>query len=134
MNNYRLLIIDDDQDDMDILKEALLQCGVEQIHHVGTVMQAFIYLQSVEKQEDLPKLIVTDQYLPGITGTEFIADMKQMDKYKHIHVVVLSGNKSENEIQAFKKMGADDYLVKPNSYVEYVEVARKLNEKIAAIS
>ena len=123
-------MIDDDEDDMFILKEALAQCGVEQIHHVNSSMNAFIYLQSVENPLDLPRLIVTDLYLPGITGAEFIADLKEMGKYKHIHVVVLSSTKSESQIERYKKMGADDYLVKPNSYAEYVKVAQTITEKI----
>lgn len=132
MNKYKLLIIDDDEDDLDILKEALLACGIDQIQHVNSAIQAFIYLESVEQKEDLPKLIVTDLYLPGITGAEFIADLKQMDKYSHIHVVVLSSTKSESEIERYRQLGADDYIVKPSSYNEYVKMAEALTKKVQA--
>jgi DNA-binding NarL/FixJ family response regulator len=54
-----------------------------------------------------------------------------MDKYKHIHVVVLSSFKTEEEIEKYKQMGADDYLAKPSSYDAYVQVAKLMSEKIA---
>jgi len=93
-------------------------------------MEAFIYLQSVENPEDLPKLIVTDLYLPGITGLEFLEDLKVMEKYKHIYVIVLSSIKSEKEIERYKQMGFIDYLQKPTTFDEYVEVAKTMKQRV----
>ena len=128
MDLCQILIIDDDEDDVAILSEAFTQCGVDGVHYVFSGMQAFIYLQGVE-HSCLPKLIITDHFLPGMTGAEFVKDLKGMDKYKHIHVVVLSSDKSAKEIERYKQMGADDYLVKPSSYDEYVKVAAEMKRK-----
>jgi hypothetical protein len=65
MNNCKLLIIDDDEDDVSILKDAFIKIEVDSVHYVFTAMTAFIYLESVE-HNCLPKLIVTDLHLPGI--------------------------------------------------------------------
>lgn len=54
-----------------------------------------------------------------------------MEKYAHIPVVILSTTKSEEEIDAYAKMGALDYLVKPNSYDEYVQVAADIKRRLA---
>ena len=131
MSYCKILIIDDDTDDVEILADAFTQSGVDCVHYVHTAIQAFMYLEQIEKDEDLPKLIVTDLYLPGITGREFLADLKGMERYKHIHVIVLSGLKSESEIQSYKAMGAADYLVKPNSYQEYLQVAKDISSRLA---
>ena len=122
----KILIVDDDTDDVEILADAFTQSGVESVHYVHTAMEAFIYLQDCENIEDLPRLIVTDHYLPGISGAEFLTDLKRMEKYKHIHVIVLSSFKTEKEKEKYKQMGADDYLLKPSSYEEYVQVAKKM--------
>jgi CheY-like chemotaxis protein len=124
-----ILIIDDDQDDVEILSDAFRKSGVGCVHYVHTAMQAFIYLQQVTFHEDLPKLLVTDHYLPGITGTQFLADLKAMPIYKHIPVIVLSSIKNEQEIERYKQLGIHEYLVKPNSFDEYVEVAKQMKEK-----
>jgi CheY-like chemotaxis protein len=127
----KILIIDDDTDDVEILVEAFTQSGVDGVHYVHSAMEAFIYLENILDEKDLPKLIVTDLYLPGITGAEFLKDLKSMDKYKHIHVIVLSSLKSEDEIEKYRKMGASDYLVKPSTYNEYLEVAANINSKVS---
>jgi CheY-like chemotaxis protein len=122
MTQCKMLIIDDDEDDIEILVEALTQCGLDGVHYVFTAMQAFMYLQEVT-HECLPKLIVTDHFLPGITGAEFLKDLKEMDKYKHIPVIVLASTKSDKEIERYRQLGALEYLVKPVSYQDYVKVA-----------
>lgn len=130
MPSAKILIVDDNTDDVEILADAFTQTGVESVHYVHTAMQAFMYLQSVENKADLPKLIVTDMYLPGITGKEFLTDLKKMEKYKEIHVIVLSSVKTPNEVERYKQMGADDYLIKTSTYDEYVQVARNIVAKM----
>lgn len=128
MSPCRILIIDDDEDDVAILSDAFTQCGVEGVHYVFSGMQAFMYLESVE-HSNLPKLIVTDHFLPGMTGADFVKDLKAMEKYRHIHVIVLSSDKTAKEIERYKKMGADDYLIKPSTYDEYVKVAADMKQR-----
>jgi CheY-like chemotaxis protein len=129
MKGCKILMIDDDEDDVEILANAFLQSGVNAVHHVKTAMQAFMYLETVE-HECLPKLIITDNFLPGISGKEFLADLKRMEKYQHIPVVVLSTSKTDDEIEEYQKMGILDYVVKPSSYDEYVKVAENIKEKV----
>jgi CheY-like chemotaxis protein len=128
MADCKILIIDDDEDDVEILSDAFAQCGVDSVHYVYSAMKAFMYLQEIEPY-CLPKLIVTDLYLPGITGAEFVKDLKGMDKYKHIPVIILSSVKSDKEIERYREMGADDYLSKPATYGEYVKVAADIKRK-----
>jgi CheY-like chemotaxis protein len=128
MNACKILVIDEDEDDVEILTNAFLQSGVDAVHHVKTAMEAFMYLETVEN-ESLPKLIITDNFLPGISGKEFLADLQRMEKYQHIPVVVLSTSKKEEEMEEFYNIGILDYLVKPSSYDEYVMVAESIKAK-----
>jgi CheY-like chemotaxis protein len=130
MQPCKILIIDDDTDDVEILADAFTRSGVDSVHYVHTAMQAFIYLEGVTDPEQLPKLIVTDHYLPGITGPEFLKDLKGMERYKHIPVVVLSTIKTEAQIENYRLMGAADYLKKPVTYEEYLAVAKYIAAKI----
>jgi CheY-like chemotaxis protein len=132
MPDCKVLIIDDDKDDIGFLAEALTQAGVDSIHYVFSAMQAFIYLETVAS-DCLPKLIITDLYLPGIKGSEFLDDLKRMDNYKHIPVIVLSTVKTPKEIEKYRQMGALDYLVKPSSYEEYLAVAAEMKGKLDSL-
>lgn len=128
MKDCKILVIDDDEDDVEILANAFLQSGVDAVHYVKTAMEAFIYLERVE-YDCLPKLIITDNFLPGISGKEFLADLKRMEKYKHIPVVVLSTSKTDEEIEEYHKIGILDYVIKPSSYDEYFQVAENIKAK-----
>lgn len=134
MAEGKILIIDDDSDDIDILSDALHKSGVKGVHNVNTAIKAFMYLESIRTDGDLPSLIVTDLYLPGITGAEFLKDLKTMDRYKNVPVVVLATVKSETEIARYKAMGAADYLVKPSSYKEYLQVAEYMKARASVSS
>jgi CheY-like chemotaxis protein len=125
----KILIIDDDTDDVEILADVFKTTGVESIHYVHTAMEAFVYLEEVKNKADLPKLIVTDLHLRGITGHEFLKDLKGMEPYRHIHVIVLSSHKSEREIEKARQLGVLDYIEKPNTYDEYVKVASEIKSK-----
>ena len=129
MTPCKILIIDDDLDDVEILADAFKSSGVDTVHYVHTAMEAFMYLQTVAEKNDLPRLIVTDMHLRGITGQEFLTDLKGMESYKHIHVIVLSSTKSPHEIEKALQLGADDYLVKPFTYAEYQKVAEDMKAK-----
>ena len=126
----KILIIDDDVDDVEILADAFIQSGVCDVHYVYSAMQAFSYLESITNKEELPKLIVTDMHLPGITGHEFLQDLKDMEPYKYILVVVLSSIKSPHDIRKAEELGAADYLEKPHSYQEYKNVAAEIARKL----
>ena len=130
MDPCKILIVDEDTDDIEILTDAFKSNGVESVHYVHTAMQAFTYLQDAKNKEELPKLIITDLYLPGITGVEFLAGLKIMEPYKHIQIFILSSSKKDKEIERFRQMGAVDYLVKPTTYNEYVKVAADIKSKI----
>lgn len=129
MTVCKILMIDDDEDDVEILAKAFLESGVDSVHHLKTAMQAFIYLEKTTA-ECLPKLIITDNFLPGISGKEFLADLKKMEKYKHIPVVVLSTSKTDEETEEYQKLGILEYVVKPSTYDEYVKVAENLKAKL----
>lgn len=128
MADCKILIIDDDEDEVKILADAFSQCGVDEVHYVFTAMEAFKYLQETAK-DCLPKLILTDHFLPGISGAEFLRDLKRMAKYQHIPVIVLATTKTDKEIEKYREMGAFDYLVKPVSYQDYVKVAADIKSK-----
>jgi CheY-like chemotaxis protein len=89
-----------------------------------------MYLEKFKNPEDLPRLTITDSLLPGTTGAEFLADLKETELYKHIHVIVLSGSKTAKEKDRYRELGAIDYIKKPSTYDEYQKVAVDITTRI----
>jgi CheY-like chemotaxis protein len=127
-----VLIIDDDQDDIEFLVDALCDCHVDRVHSVLNAKDAFAFIQSIQQQDDLPKIIITDLNLPGMSGDEFIGLIKTMRLFKHIPVIVFSTSIPESELERYSGMEAVGFMKKPNNYSEYLEVAKILKNKVAA--
>lgn len=64
-------------------------------------------------KKNLPDLIISDFSLTGMTGLEFVKQLKKSGFYRDIPVIMLSGSsKSDHRIQCLKA-GAVDFISKP---------------------
>lgn len=62
---------------------------------------------------NIPDAIVSDLSLPGMSGGEFIKQLKQNEFLNEIPVLILSAtNKSAERIKYFKE-GVKDFIIKP---------------------
>ena len=83
MNTCKILVVDDDKDDIELLSDAFKSNGEGSVHCVHSAKQAFEFLDHIEK-EDLPKVIITDIFLPAQNGAQLIHDLKKKEQYKKI--------------------------------------------------
>jgi chemotaxis protein histidine kinase CheA len=58
-------------------------------------------------------LVLTDLEMPKLDGFEFIKQLRQMDKYKEVPVIILSGRASRKHQDKGQKLGANAFIVKP---------------------
>jgi CheY-like chemotaxis protein len=112
---FRVLIVDDDPDDRDFLRNALEKAGVEPILALSLAQEVFAYLQGVEVTENLPKLIISDLNMPGINGYELIQALRSMSRYQHIPVVICSTSSLSTDVNRCLAAGAKQYFKKPNT-------------------
>lgn len=62
---------------------------------------------------NIPDLIISDIYMPLMTGSEFLYFMKNNEFYKDIPIVILSVEDSSTERIKLLKAGATDFILKP---------------------
>ncbi len=62
-----------------------------------------------------PNLIILDLILPQGNGFELLEKLKKDDQTKKIPVVVLTNLGQDSDRQEIMQLGADDYLVKPET-------------------
>ncbi len=75
-------------------------------------------------------LVVLDVRMPGIQGTEVLAEMKKMSS--ELSIIILTGNSSEDVAIEAVRGHADDYLQKPVDLTAVRESIEKLLEAKAA--
>lgn len=115
----RILIVDDEQDILDLLRFNLENEGYETI-------TATDGLQALESAKSRPDLIILDVMLPGKDGWEVMRELRQSTLTQKIPVIFLTAKAGEIDEVVGLELGADDYIVKPISM-------RKLLARVKAV-
>lgn len=119
-----VLLIDDDEDDFDIFKNALMEIAPSHKAVLLTKVDNIIrYFESLD-EKDTPCLVVTDLNLPPTDGFEVIEKLKSDARYLHISIIVYSNSANPRDITRAKEAGATEYIHKAASISEVVEDVR----------
>jgi two-component system, OmpR family, alkaline phosphatase synthesis response regulator PhoP len=109
MARGRILVVEDEEDILELIRYALVKEGYD----VSVAPTGEEGLTSARKEP--PDLIVLDLMLPELSGFEVCAQLKADPRTRDIPVVMLTARNDESDIVAGLTLGADDYIVKPFS-------------------
>ncbi|NWQ44121.1 response regulator transcription factor [Bacillus sp. EB106-08-02-XG196] len=108
-------IIDNDTMIQTMLVRILNLMNIEQFELDITAFEDGIsFFESNRLNEAGEHLLILDGVMPIMDGIEILQKVKG-DSSKHVYVLMLSGRKSQSDIEKALKLGADDYVIKPFS-------------------
>ncbi|MCP4254054.1 MAG: response regulator [Candidatus Scalindua sp.] len=64
-------------------------------------------------QKNKPDLILTDCHMPEMNGFELTKEVKRIKETRHIPIIILTANTSQEDMLKGLEAGANDYLPKP---------------------
>lgn len=123
----KILIVDDDAVTRLVLLKALGRCGWE-VLAVPDGQRAYDLLQ----MQDAPKIAIIDWEMPGLTGPELCRRLRKSARSHHVHIIMLSGRRSSEDMVTGLDAGADDFVGKPPNFDELqarVRAASRLVEQ-----
>ena len=107
-----ILLVDDSEDDILLMREALASERVLNIvHSAQSGQQALDYLRQGEVA--LPALVLLDINMPGMTGFEVLDEMKAEPELASIPVVMLTTSRNEMDVVRSYSGGACSFITKP---------------------
>ena len=116
-----ILVVDDYQTMIRIIRNLLKQLGFEDVDEASDGASALQKLQSKDYG-----LVISDWNMEPMTGYELLRQVRASDRLKTTpFIMVTAESKTENVIAA-KKAGASNYIVKPFN-------AQTLKSKIEAV-
>lgn len=121
MNDWKVLLIDDDISQLKML-EARLKRGDG--YQVLLAQDGKLGLELARAEQ--PDLILLDWEMPGINGIDVLKVLKSDDKTRDIAVVMLTGRKLVGELEQAFALKALGYLIKPITL-------SKVSDKVAEI-
>lgn len=106
-----ILLIEDDIDDVDLLKDALSENNVA--YQMEVIMEGDKVFNHLKSAENLPEIIVMDLNLPKTDGKEILQEIKSFSPLIQIPIVVLTTSSSKEDIDYCTRMGISKFITKP---------------------
>lgn len=127
MNPVDILLVEDDPGDVFLIREALKNSALRFEMHIadnGEKALDYLYRRTSFSTTERPDLIVLDLNLPRINGIEVLRDIKSVPELSAIPVIVLTTSKSEADASLCRELGASEFLSKPPSFEEFLEIGK----------
>lgn len=130
MKKYKIVIVENDEDERMFMKEGFDAAGgfdiIAQLPNGDALLE---WLNN--NQHHLPDIILSDLNMPGKNGYDIINETKTNPLLSRIPVIITSTSSTKSIIDKCIAQGAMDYVVKPDTFVEYVPYVKDLYSRIA---
>jgi DNA-binding NtrC family response regulator len=119
MNSRRVLVVDDDADIRDVLREVLSAEGYE-VDLAADAAQARLAFA-----RRYPDLVLLDIWMPGTDGISLLREWSHLPSEAPCPVVMLSGHGTIRTAAEATRLGAFDFLEKPPSLAQLLRTVRR---------
>lgn len=132
----RILIVDDEEANVDLLERILTKAGFTEIQGVVDPRRALSQLREFE-----PDILLLDLHMPHLDGFDVLRQVRnRVGESEYFPVLVISGDLSSGAKQRALTAGAKDFIEKPYDNVEVVlrvmnllearDLNRRLEERV----
>ena len=123
MKPLRVLVVEDNPADIDLLKECLdienLPITIDYVHD-GNAAMAFLY-------RGRPDIVILDLNLPGLSGYDVLARIRDDQSLRHTPVLILTHSEAQSDIYKTYVLGANCYITKPATLQGFRHVVRQID-------
>src|SRR2546421_1762482 len=129
-DNALILIAEDREDDVLLIRRALEKAGVTnptQIVRNGEETMAYLRGEgrfSNRAEYPLPSLLLLDLKMPRKDGFEVLRWIRQQPMLKALRVIVLTSSEDIRDVNRAYKIGANSFLVKPMDFENSLEISK----------
>jgi two-component system, chemotaxis family, response regulator Rcp1 len=125
-----ILLVEDNLGDVRLIQEILKETEIKhnlKIAYDGKEAMQALYDGNYARRP-MPDLILLDLKLPGISGHQVLATVKEDPELLSIPVIVLTSSTSEEDVARAYNRHANCYITKPVGLDQYFKVVRSIEE------
>lgn len=128
----RILVVEDDPQDVDLMLRALRSEGVKspiEVVRDGEEALDYLFCRGEYKDRALdqpPTLVLLDLKLPKVDGLQVLQEVKSSAVCQSIPVVVLTSSSEERDIAESYRLGVNSFIQKPVDIGEFRRAIRTL--------
>lgn len=124
LNSATIMMVDDEPITMMVVQTFLEEFGFSNFVQVEDSLKA---IEAIETH--LPDILLLDLHMPGKSGMELLAEIRQLPRQAHLPVVVLTASSDARDKLAALELGATDFLSKP---VDQSELGLRIRNTLSA--
>jgi CheY-like chemotaxis protein len=121
---HRILYIDDDQDDLEVLADAFERIGNYELVKASDGIEGLSKLEGMKETSSLPCLIILDLNMPRMDGKQTFVEIKKKDGLSNIPIVIFSTSQNPMDKMFFEEKV--EYIVKPVRVQGLVETVERM--------
>ncbi len=108
VKNWRVLVVDDEDDSTEILEQVFEIYGVEEVRTVASGVECLEVLEGFQ-----PDLIVIDLSMPEMNGWKTLEEIRANPAQQNAFVVAITAFHSTHVAKEAQRVGFDAYFEKP---------------------
>lgn len=126
--NRACFLIDDDIDDQEIFQMALQR--IDQNINFIAANNGVEGLQKLKEDSSfVPDYIFLDVNMPKMNGMQCLPEIRKLGHLKDVKIIMYSTSTDAGIISSSKRLGADDFLVKPDKIGLLINKLAQILEK-----
>lgn len=131
---HLILLVDDNAEDQYLTLEALRAAGGKNTMRTldsGAELLAYLRREgkyAAEASAPRPDLVLLDLNMPRMNGHETLAELRKIDEYRNLPVIVYSTSAVEKDVSLAYRGGANSYIAKPDSFEALCRAMSTLQE------
>jgi|GraSoiStandDraft_24_1057298.scaffolds.fasta_scaffold389796_2 CheY-like chemotaxis protein len=129
MKKLRIILVENDEDEQIFMMEGFERSGMFDILKMANSGNE-LFEWMADNPSNLPEIILSDLNMSGKNGYDIISEVKSNPAYSHIPVIITSTSSTNSIINKCISLGASEYLVKPETFINYHSFAKKLYDKL----
>ncbi|MBC8769368.1 response regulator [Arenibacter sp. BSSL-BM3] len=122
MDNMNLLLVEDNEGDIFLMREVIQMMGITNIFIKKDGKAAMEFLLNTSK---IPNLIFLDINLPKVNGFEVLEFIKSNNTLENIPVVIFSTSSSMKDVMLAYKNEASCFLTKQDNFDDFQDTLSK---------
>jgi DNA-binding response OmpR family regulator len=121
-----ILLVEDDQDVANLARHWLEREGYAVVHAPDGAAALAVLGQGAGL---LPQLVLLDVMLPKMDGFELLKRIRADEHTRALPVIMVTSFTRDKDVERGRRLGANDYIVKPLAEVDFLERVARLLRK-----
>lgn len=126
------LLVEDEEDQVMLVRRTFNKAKIlNPLQVVRSGEEAMVYLEgagpySNRDELPLPKLVLLDIKMPGISGFDVLRWIRQQPQLRALRVIVLTASNEIRDVNLAYQLGANSFLVKPVDFDDLVRLTEAI--------